>query len=84
MATVVRVQPKPATFEDAALMALDEALAEAGFARFTEQPIACDDLERDVLDKLWNDDMTLQEAARAAVRRYEKRLVEEARLRCNG
>ena len=74
----------PPTLDDAALMALDEALSEAGYAPVADQPVACDDLEDALLDALWNNDMTLQEAARSAVRRCGKRLVREAVIEWGG
>lgn len=65
--------PTPATVEDAAAMALDEALRDAGYAEAIHQPHAAG-LEVAMLDALWNDDATLQQAAKAAVGVMEARL----------
>ncbi len=72
----------PTDLIDAGQMALDEALAEAGYARLFDQVLACDKLEDDLLDALWNNDMTLQEAALSAVRAHEGRLMKENESAC--
>mgnify|MGYP007078501701 CR=1 FL=1 len=76
MRTMAAARVQSATLEDAVQLALDEALAEAGFARACEQVVARE-LEAALVDSLVNDDATLQQAARAAVRRYQDRLAKE-------
>lgn len=59
--------PKPATLEDAAIMALDEALGAAGYAEVKHQHLGAEDLDAELLWGIWMEDATLQEAARTAV-----------------
>lgn len=66
----------PANADDAVRLALDEALRDAGCAPLSYQFVE-ERLHAAAIDALWNDDMTLQEAARAAVRRNERQLIRE-------
>jgi len=72
----VDTRPVPGDIEDCLIAVIDDELQAQGYAHYVEQPVA-DDLAYAATAALWQDDATLAQAARYAVKRHADRLIRE-------